>query len=65
MSAVLDDLKQCENDGFYEDTDYEDKYIADDIDYIAADDLPQKNRRKRKKQSVLADSDTDAEETSP
>lgn len=27
-----------ENDGFYEDTDYEDEYIADDIDYIADDE---------------------------
>ena len=30
--------KQYENDGFYEDTDYEDEYETDDIDYIADDE---------------------------
>ena len=64
---------------YEEDIDYEDKYETDDSDYIvddeedenalwddeeeAADDLPEKKRRKRKKQVVLADNDTDTEET--
>ena len=64
---------------YEEDTDYEDEYETDDSDYIvddeedentlwddeeeAADDLPEKKRRKRKKQVVLADNDTDTEET--
>lgn len=64
---------------YEEDIDYEDKYETDDSDYIvddeedenalwddeeeAADDLPKKKRRKRKKQVVLADNDTDTEET--
>ena len=64
---------------YEEDTDYEDTYETDDSDYIvddeedenalwddeeeAADDLPEKKRRKRKKQVVLADNDTDTEET--
>ena len=64
---------------YEEDTDYEDEYETDDSDYIvddeedentlwddeeeAADDLPEKKRRKRKNQVVLADNDTDTEET--
>lgn len=77
---MFDDPKRYDNDGFYEeDTDYEDKYEADDSDYIvddeedenalwddeeeATDNLPEKKRRKRKNQVVLADSDTDTEET--
>ena len=64
---------------YEEDTDYEDEYETDDFDYIvddeedenalwddeeeAADDLPEKKRRKRKNQVVLADNDTDTEET--
>lgn len=64
---------------YEEDIDYEDKYETDDSDYIvddeedenalwddeeeAADDLPEKKRRNRKKQVVLADNDTDTEET--
>lgn len=64
---------------YEEDIDYEDKYETDYSDYIvddeedenalwddeeeAADDLPEKKRRKRKKQVVLADNDTDTEET--
>lgn len=64
---------------YEEDIDYEDKYETDDSDYIvddeedenalwddeeeAADDLPEKKRRKRKNQVVLADNDTDTEET--
>lgn len=67
------------NGCYEEDTDYEDEYETDDSDYIvddeedenalwddeeeAADDLPEKKRRKRKKQVVLADNDTDTEET--
>ena len=67
------------DDFYEEDTDYEDEYETDDSDYIvddeedenalwddeeeAADDLPEKKRRKRKKQVVLADNDTDTEET--
>ena len=75
---MFDDPERYEHDGFYEeDTDYE--YETDDSDYIvddeedenalwddeeeAADDLPEKKRRKRKKQVVLADNDTDTEET--
>ena len=74
---MFDDPERYEHDGFYEeDTDYEDEYEADDSDYIvddeenenalwddeeeAADDLPEK---KRKNQVVLADNDTDTEET--
>lgn len=67
---MFDDPERYEHDGFYEkDTDYEDEYEADDSDYIAdeeeepADDLPEKKRRKRKKQAILADNDTDTEET--
>ena len=64
---------------YEENTDYEDEYETDDSDYIvddkedentlwddeeeAADDLPEKKRRKRKNQVVLADNDTDTEET--
>lgn len=64
---------------YEEDTDYEDEYETDDSDYIvddeedenalwddeeeAADDLPEKKRRKQKNQVVLADNDTDTEET--
>lgn len=64
---------------YEENTDYEDEYETDDFDYIvddeedenalwddeeeAADDLPEKKRRKRKNQVVLADNDTDTEET--
>lgn len=64
---------------YEEDTGYEDEYETDDSDYIAADeedenalwddeeeaadDLPEKKRRKRKNQVVLADNDTDTEET--
>ena len=64
---------------YEEDTDYEDEYETDDSDYIvddeedenalwddeeeAAGDLPEKKRRKRKNQVVLADNDTDTEET--
>lgn len=64
---------------YEEDIDYENEYIADDSDYIvddeedenalwddeeeAADDLPEKKRRNRKNQVVLADNDTDTEET--
>ena len=64
---------------YEEDTDYEDEYETDDSDYIvddeedenalwddeeeAADDLPEKKRRNRKNQVVLADNDTDTEET--
>lgn len=64
---------------YEEDTDYEDEYETDDSDYIVddeedenalwddeeedADDLPEKKRRKRKNQVVLADNDTDTEET--
>ena len=74
---MFDDPERYEHDGFYEeDPDYEDEYEADDSDYIvddeenenalwddeeeAADDLPEK---KRKNQVVLADNDTDTEET--
>ena len=75
---MFDDPERYEHDGFYEeDTDYEDEYEADDSDYIVddeenenalwddeeeepADDLPEK---KRKNQVVLADNDTDTEET--
>lgn len=76
---MYDDPERYEHDGFYEDSDYEDEYEADDSDYIAvdeenenvlwddeeeaADNLPEKKRRKRKNQVVLADSDTDSEET--
>ena len=72
------DPKRYEHDGFYEDADYENEYIADDSDYItddeedenalwddeaeAADALPEKKRRKRNNQAVLADNDTDSEE---
>lgn len=64
---------------YEEDTGYEDEYEADDSDYIAdveedenafwddeeevADDFPEKKRRKRKNQVVLADNDTDTDET--
>ena len=64
---------------YEEDTDYEGEYETDYSDYIvddeenenvlwddeeeAADDLPEKKRRKRKNQVVLADNDTDTEET--
>jgi hypothetical protein len=74
---VFDDPNLYENDGFYEDTDYE--YETNDSDYIAddeedenslwddeeeaTDDLPEKKRMKRKKQAVLADNNTDSEET--
>ena len=75
---MFDNPEQYEYDGVYEeDTDYEDE--TDDSDYIvddeedenalwddeeeAADDLPEKKRRKRKNQVVLADNDTDTEET--
>ena len=67
------------NGFYEEDTDYEGEYETDDSDYIvddeenenvlwddeeeAADDLPEKKRRKRKNQVVLADNDTDTEET--
>lgn len=67
------------NGFYEEDADYEDEYEVDDSDYIAddaedenalwddeeetADDLPEKKRRKRKNQAVLADNDTDSEET--
>ena len=74
---MFDGPERYEHDGFYEeDIDYEDKYETDDSDYIvddeedenalwddeeeAADDLPEK---KRKNQVVLADNDTDTEET--
>ena len=77
---MFDDPERYEHDGFYEDSDYEDEYEADDSDYIAddeedenalwddeeeepADDLPEKKRGKRKNQVVLADNDTDTEET--
>ena len=76
---MFDDPERYEHDGFYEDADYENEYIADDSDYIAddeedenalwddeeetADDLPEKKRRKRKKQTALTDNDTDTEET--
>lgn len=76
---MFDDPERYEHDSFYEDSDYEDEYEADDSDYIvddeenenvlwddeeeAADDLPEKKRRKGKKQVVLADNDTDTEET--
>lgn len=61
---MFDDPERYERDGFYEeDIGYEDEYETDDSDYIAADDLPEKKRRKRKKQVVLADNDTDTEET--
>ena len=75
---MFDDPERYEHDGFYEeDTDYEDEYEVDDSDYIAVDeenalwddeeeavdDLPKKKRRKRKNQVVLADNDTDTEET--
>jgi len=76
---VFDDPERYEHDSFYEDSDYEDEYESDDSDYIvddeedenalwddeeeAADNLPEKKRRKRKNQVVLADSDTDTEET--
>ena len=61
---MFDDPERYERDGFYEeDISYEDEYETDDSDYIAADDLPEKKRRKRKKQVVLADNDTDTEET--
>lgn len=75
---MFDDPKRYEHDGFYEDADYENEYIADDSDYItddeedenalwddeaeAADALPEKKRRKRNNQAVLADNDTDSEE---
>ncbi len=74
---MFDDPNLYENDGFYEDTDYE--YETNDSDYIAddeedenslwddeeeaTDDLPEKKRMKRKKQAVLADNNTDSEET--
>ncbi len=64
---------------YEKDDDYEDEYAVDDSDYIvddeedenalwddeeeAADDLPEKKRRKWKNQVVLADNDTDTEET--
>ena len=67
------------NGFYEEDTDYEGEYETDYSDYIvddeenenvlwddeeeAADDLPEKKRRKRKNQVVLADNDTDTEET--
>ena len=67
------------NGFYEEDTDYEGDYETDYSDYIvddeenenvlwddeeeAADDLPEKKRRKRKNQVVLADNDTDTEET--
>ena len=76
---MFDDPERYEHDGFYEDSDYEDEYEADDSDYIAvdeenenvlwddeeeaADNLPEKKRRKWKNQVVLADNDTDTEET--
>ncbi len=76
---MFDDPERYEHDGFYEDADYENEYIADDSYYIAddeedenalwddeeetADDLPEKKRRKRKKQTALTDNDTDTEET--
>lgn len=75
---MFDDPKRYEHEGFYEDADYENEYIADDSDYItddeedenalwddeaeAADALPEKKRRKRNNQAVLADNDTDSEE---
>ena len=74
---MFDNPERYEHDGFYEDSDYEDEYEVDDSDYIAVDeenalwddeeeavdDLPKKKRRKRKNQVVLADNDTDTEET--
>lgn len=75
---MFDDPKRYEHDGFYEDADYENEYIADDSDYITDDEedenalwddeaeaagaLPEKKRRKRNNQAVLADNDTDSEE---
>lgn len=35
---MYDDPKRYENDGLYEDTEYEDEYEADDSDYIVDDD---------------------------
>ena len=75
---MFDDSERYANDGLYEeDTSYE--YETDDSNYIvddeedenalwddeeeAADDLPEKKRRKRKNQVVLADNDTDTEES--
>lgn len=66
---MFDDSERYEHNCFFEeDTDYEDEYEAYDSDYIvdeeeAADDLSEKKRRKWKNQAVLADNDTDTEET--
>lgn len=69
-----------ENDGFFEDSDYEDEYEADGIDCIADDeedenalwdeeedtdyenDIEEPPEKKRRKQAVYVDSDTDTEE---
>ena len=64
---------------YEKDYDYENEYETNDSDYIvddeeyenafwgdeeeAADDFPEKKRRRRKNQVVLADNDTDTEET--
>ncbi len=64
---------------YEKDYDYENEYETNDSDYIVddeeyenafwgdeeedADDLPEKKRRRRKNQVVLADNDTDTEET--
>lgn len=69
---MFNDSNLYECDSFYEDANYENEYIADDEEdenalwddeEEAADDLPEKKRRNRKKQVVLADNDTDTEET--
>ena len=62
---MFDDPERYEHDGFYEEnTDYEDEYETDDSDYIV-DDEEDENPfgTMRKNQVVLADNDTDTEET--
>ena len=62
---MFDDPERYEHDGFYEEnTDYEDEYETDDSDYIVDDEEDENPFGTiRKNQVVLADNDTDTEET--
>ena len=58
-----EDEYEADDSDYIADDEEDENALWDDEEEESADDLPEKKRRKRKKQAVLADNDTDTEET--
>ena len=58
-----EDEYEADDSDYIADDEENENALWDDEEEEPADDLPEKKRRKRKKQAILADNDTDTEET--